>query len=138
MDALITGRSAAFVYRSLFALFGFTPYPTYVVFFAALLVNLWLAYLVLSRIGGSREIGVIATLVWAFHGKLDYLYYNAGSMYDAFCFLFYFLALLIYLRARLQGPDAERLGNRWVSRLLHLFAQLEGNGRDAAGDAVGL
>jgi len=91
------------VYRSLYALFGFNPYPTYVVFFAALLVNLLLAYLVLSRIGGSREIGAIATLIFAFHGKFDYLYYNAGSMYDAFCFLFYFLALLIYLQARLQG-----------------------------------
>ena len=54
-----------------------------------------LAYLVLSRLGGSREIGAIATLVFAFHGKFDYLYYNAGSMYDAFCCLFYFSALLI-------------------------------------------
>jgi hypothetical protein len=92
-----------FVYRSLFALFGFNPYPTYVVFFAAMLVNLLLAYLVLSRIGGSREVGAIAALLFSFHGKLDYLYYNAGSMYEAFCFLFYFLTLLIYLRARLQG-----------------------------------
>jgi hypothetical protein len=42
------------VYRSLFGIFGFTPYPIYVVFFAALLVNLLLAYLVLSKLGGSR------------------------------------------------------------------------------------
>jgi hypothetical protein len=97
------------VYRVVYGIFGFNPYPIYVVFFAALLVNLLLAYLVLSRIGGSREIGAIATLLWAFHGKLDYLYYNAGSLYDAFCFLFYFLTLLIYLRARLQG----RLLNVW-------------------------
>jgi hypothetical protein len=91
------------VYRSLYGIFGLNPYPIYVVFFAALLVNLLLAYLVLSRIGGSREIGAIAVLLFSYHGKFDYLYYNAGSMYDAFCFLFYFLALLIYLRARLQG-----------------------------------
>ncbi len=91
------------VYRSLYAIFGFNPYPVYVVFFAAMLVNLLLAYLVLSRISGSREVGSIATLVFAFHGKFDYLYYNAGSMYDAFCFLFYFSTLLIYLRARLQN-----------------------------------
>jgi hypothetical protein len=91
------------IYRSLFAIFGFNPYPIYVVFFAAMLLNLWLAYLVLSQIGGSRETGAIATLLYAFHGKLDYLYYNAGSMYDVFCFLFFFLALLIYLRARTQG-----------------------------------
>ncbi len=91
------------VYRSLYGIFGFNPYPIYVVFFAALLLNLLLAYLVLSKLGGSREVGVIATLLFAFHGKFDYLYYNAGSMYDAFCFLFYFLALLIYLRARGQN-----------------------------------
>ncbi len=97
------------VYRSLYAIFGFNPYPIYVVFFAAMLVNLLLAYLALSRIGGSREIGAIATLVYAYHGKFWYLYYSAGSMYDVFCFLFYFLALLIYLRARLQN----RLMRAW-------------------------
>jgi hypothetical protein len=91
------------IYRTSFAIFGFNPYPIYVVFFAAMLLNLWLAYMVFTRLGGSREIGAIATLVYCFHGKLDYLYYNAGSMYDVFCFLFYFLALLIYLRARLRG-----------------------------------
>lgn len=97
------------VYRSLYGIFGFNPYPIYVVFFAALLVNIWLAYLVLRRIGGSREVGVLGALLWSFHGKLDYLYYNAGSLYDAFCFLFYFAALLIYLRARLQN----RLLSAW-------------------------
>jgi hypothetical protein len=91
------------IYRTSFAIFGFNPYPVYVVFFAAMLLNLWLAYMVFKRIGGSAEIGAIATLIYCFHGKFDYLYYNAGSMYDVFCFLFYFLALLIYLRARVQG-----------------------------------
>ena len=91
------------VYRSVFGLFGFNPYPLYVVYFAAMLLNLWLAYLVFKKLGGSGEIGAIATLLWAFHGKFDYLYYNAGSMYDVFCVLFFSLALLIYLRARLQG-----------------------------------
>ena len=91
------------VYRTFFAIFGFNPYPMYVLYFAAMLLNLWLAYLVFKRIGGSREIGGIATLLYAFHGKFGYLYYNAGSMYDVFCFLFFFLALLIYLQARLQG-----------------------------------
>jgi hypothetical protein len=91
------------VYRTLFGIFGFNPVPLYIVFYAAMLLNLWLAYLVFKRIGGSREVGAIATLLYAFHGKFDYLYYNAGSMYDVFCFLFFFLALLIYLSSRLQG-----------------------------------
>jgi hypothetical protein len=91
------------IYRIMFGLFGFNPTPLYIVYFAAMLLNLWVAYLVFKRIGRSREIGVIATLLWAFHGKFDYLYYNAGSMYDVFCFLFFFSALLIYLKAREQG-----------------------------------
>ena len=91
------------IYRSLFAMFGFNPYPEYGVFFGAMLCNLWLAYRLFSRLGGTREFGAIATLLYAFHGKFDYLYYNGGSMYDVFCFLFYSSALLIYLRARSQG-----------------------------------
>ena len=91
------------IYRTVFGIFGFNPVPLYVLFFAAMLLNLWVAYLVFKRIGSSRELGALATLVYAFHGKFDYLYYNAGSLYDVFCFLFYFLALLIYLRARLQA-----------------------------------
>jgi hypothetical protein len=91
------------IYRTLFAIFGFNPFPLYVLYFAAQLLNLWLAYMVFTKIGGTKEIGAIATLLYCFHGKLDYLYYNAGSMYDVFCFEFYFLALLIYLKARVQN-----------------------------------
>jgi len=91
------------VYRGMFALFGFNPYPLYVVFFAAMLVNLWLAYLAMSRIAGSAEVGALGALLFAFHGKLDYLYYNGGSLYEAFCFLFYFLALFLYVRIRRRG-----------------------------------
>ena len=100
------------IYRTLFAIFGFNPYPVYVVYFAAMLLNLWLAYLVFTRIGGSREIGAIATLLWAFHGKFDYLYYNAGSHVRRFLLpVLSPRALLIYLRARLRGPVPGRLGN---------------------------
>ncbi len=60
--------------------------------------------------------------------KTRLLYYNAGSMYDAFCFLFYFLALLIYLRARLQG----RLLRVWETlgflACFDLCSQFQGDG----------
>ena len=91
------------IYRTFFAIFGFNPRPVYILYYAAMLVNLWLAYLVFTKISESREVAAIATLLYCFHGKFDYLYYNAGSMYDVFCFLFSFLTLLIYLRARLEG-----------------------------------
>lgn len=90
------------IYLPLFAIFGFNPYPLYVVFFAAMLFNLWLAYLLFKKLSGSTETGAIATLLFAFHGELDYMYYNAGSLYDVFCFLFFSVALLIYLRARME------------------------------------
>jgi hypothetical protein len=99
----------AVIYRPLFSIFGFNPYPEYVIYYAAMLANLWLAYRLFARLATSpetsapREIGAIAVLVWAFHGKFDYLYYNGGSLYDVFCFLFFSSALLIYLRARSQG-----------------------------------
>jgi hypothetical protein len=91
------------IYRTLFAIFGFNPYPEYVIYFGAMIANLWLAYRLFTRLAGSREAGAVGTLLWAFHGKFDYLYYNAGSLYDVFCFLFFSSALLIYLRARAAG-----------------------------------
>lgn len=90
------------IYRPLFAIFGFNPRPLYIVFYAAMLLNLGLAYAWFRRLAGSREIGAVAVLLWAVHGKFDYLYYNAGSMYDVFCFLFFSAALVIYLRARAE------------------------------------
>lgn len=90
------------IYRILFGIFGFNPYPQYILYFAAMLANLWFAYRLFSRLAGSREVGAIGTLLWAFHGKFDYLYYNSGSLYDVFCFLFFSSALLIYLRARAE------------------------------------
>src|SRR5579864_965453 len=91
------------IYRTFFALFGFNPLPLYVLYYASLLLNLYVAYLVLKRISGSAETGALATLLWSVHGNLSYLYNNAGSLYDVYCFLFYFLALLLYLRVRQRG-----------------------------------
>ena len=91
------------IYRTLFAIVGFNPYPEYIIYYSAMLLNLWLAYRLFARLGASRELGAVAVLLWAFHGKFDYLYYNGGSMYDVFCFLFFSSAFLIYLRARAQG-----------------------------------
>jgi hypothetical protein len=88
------------VYRAVYALFGFNPRPLYLFYYASLLLNLYVAYLVLKRLSGSAEIGALATLAWSVHGNLEYLYFNAGSLYDVYCFLFFFVALLVYLRVR--------------------------------------
>ena len=91
------------IYRTLFALFGFDPRPLYILYYASFLINLYLAYVVLKRISGSAETGALATLIWSVHANFSYLYYNAGSLYDVYCFLFYFLALFVYIRVRERG-----------------------------------
>jgi len=96
------------IYRTCFALFGFNPRPLYLLYYASLLLNLYVAYLVLKRLGGSAETGALATLIFSVHGNLDYLYYNAGSLYDVYCFLFFCLALRIYLRVRERGEYLAR------------------------------
>ena len=91
------------IYRTIFALFGFNPRPLYIFYYVSLLLNLWIAYLVFKRISQSAEIGALATLLWSAHGCIDYLAYSAGSMYDVYCFSFFFLALLIYSSVRMRG-----------------------------------
>ncbi len=91
------------VYRAFFALLGFNPLPLYIFYYATFLLNLLLAYLVLKRLGRSPEIGALATLIASVHGHFDYLYNNAGSLYDVYCFTFFFLALLVYVRVREKG-----------------------------------
>jgi hypothetical protein len=88
------------IYRTLFAIFGFNPRPLYLLYYATFLTNLYVAYLVLKKISRSAETGALATLILSVHAHFDYLYYNAGSLYDVYCFLFFFLALLIYIRVR--------------------------------------
>jgi hypothetical protein len=91
------------IYRTFFAIFGFHPLPLYVFYFATFLLNFYLAYLVLKRIAGSAATAALATLVLSVHGRLNYLYYNTGSLYDVYCFLFFQLTLLVYLRVRERG-----------------------------------
>ena len=88
------------IYRTLFAIFGFNPRPLYLLYFATCLLNLYVAYVVLEKISKSAETGALATLILSVHANFAYLYYNAGSLYDVYCFLFLFLALLIYIRVR--------------------------------------
>jgi hypothetical protein len=91
------------IYRTCFALFGFNPLPLYIWYYTTLVLNLYLAYVLLKRISGSAEIGALATLIWSVHANLSYLYNSVGSLYDVYCFLFFSLALLVYIRARQTG-----------------------------------
>jgi hypothetical protein len=106
------------VYRTMFGIFGFHPRPFAILYYAALLFNLWLAYAVFQRLAHSDEVARLATLVFAVHGCLSYLYNNIGVLYDVFCFTFFFSMLLVYLRIRDRG---EYPGWREFAILLVLF-----------------
>src|ERR1035437_17549 len=57
----------ALFYKPIFALAGFDPFPFRLVVHGIFLVNLFLTYCVTRRLAGSREIGVLATFLGAYH-----------------------------------------------------------------------
>ena len=93
----------ALFYSPLFALFGLNPLPYRIVCLSLLLGNLALLYVFCFRLSRSREVGVVACLIGAYHAHLGDLYYNSGTIYDLLCFTFYYLALIYYFRIRDRG-----------------------------------
>lgn len=92
-------------YKVLFGWFDFNPLPFRIVLHVVMAANLILAYRVTSILCRSREAGVLAALLLAFHPYLSSLYYNTGLCYDIFCYFFYFAALSWYLRRRARGEQ---------------------------------
>jgi hypothetical protein len=90
-------------YRSMFAVFGFDPFPFRVACFAIVLINLVLVYATARRLAGSREAGLLTALIGCYHGRFEDLYYNTGTVYDLLCFTFYVAAFLVYVRGRESG-----------------------------------
>src|SRR5207247_1667757 len=92
-------------YRLLYALFGFHPLPFRLACFALLLFNLYLTYCLVKRFTGSREVGLLATLIGAYHARFVDLYYGTGTIYDLLCFSFFYGAFLFYVKIRQSGHD---------------------------------
>jgi hypothetical protein len=90
----------ALVYRAIFTMFGLTPLPFRILCFVLLGLNLALLYAVCARLSGSREVGVLACLMGAYHAHLADLYYSTGTLYDLLCFLFYWSAVLVWTGRR--------------------------------------
>jgi hypothetical protein len=87
-------------YRAIFAVFGLNPLPYRIACFAILAGNLALLYFLCLKLSCSREVAALACLLGAYHAHLADLYYSTGTVYDLLCFLFYFSALLLYIRVR--------------------------------------
>lgn len=93
----------ALAYKVSFALFDFNLLPLRIFSLGVLAANVFLVYAVARRLTRSREIGVLAALIHAYHFGFSALYCNTGTIYDILCFFFYFSAFLYYLRARREN-----------------------------------
>jgi Dolichyl-phosphate-mannose-protein mannosyltransferase len=93
------------VYRIFFELFGFNLFPLRVLLLLALGVNVFLVYKVCELITGFQETGFFAALLGAYHMKFAQLYYNSGTTFDILAFLFYFSAVVYYVRIRSRDRE---------------------------------
>jgi hypothetical protein len=96
-------------YRLIFYFGGFNPVPFHVANVLILAANLGLTYAVSRRLSGSREVGALTALLFAYHPRFAYIYFDTGYVYDVLCYFFYFSAFLFYIRVRQQ----ERVLSAW-------------------------
>jgi hypothetical protein len=87
-------------YRVLFAAAGLNPLPYRIACYLLLSANLGLLYMLCRKLSASREVAALACLLGAYHAYLADLYYSSDTAYDLLCFLFFYLALLIYTEVR--------------------------------------
>lgn len=66
-------------------------------------LNIFLLFAFARRLTGTREAGILAALLSSVHINISGYYFNTGQIYDIFCYSFYFLAIIYYLRIRQQG-----------------------------------
>ncbi|GAC1432738.1 MAG: hypothetical protein NVSMB6_30580 [Burkholderiaceae bacterium] len=92
----------AAVYRSLFELFGLSALPFRLFIYGLLLVNIFLVYRLARRLSASIEIGMVAALLFTYHGRLSGIYLNNGTLYDVLCATLTLLTLLYYFHVRQQ------------------------------------
>jgi len=97
----------ATLYRLVYHATGLNPLLLHATCFSLALLNICLLFFVTAKISGSREIGLLAALIGAFHDNFLPLYYNSGMCYDLLSFALFYLALWLYAsmreRRRLPG-----------------------------------
>jgi len=76
---------------------------------AVLAGNVFLIYKLCRILTGSEEAALFASLLGSYHSKFGQIYYATGTLYDIFCFLFYFSGLVLYVSIRRQGKDISAL-----------------------------
>lgn len=82
-------------YRLLFEWFGYQPWPFHAASFLLQGANLTLLWLLARRLAGNWEGAMMASLFAAYHVYFSDIYASTGTIYDQFCFLFFYSALLV-------------------------------------------
>jgi hypothetical protein len=107
------------VYRLVFETAGLSAPAYRVLCYALLAVNVWLLYRFAAALTGSKETGVLAALIGAYHPQMADLYLNTGTLYDLLATTFLLAALISYV---------ERRSAAWVI----VFAVLAFNSKEMA------
>jgi hypothetical protein len=100
-------------YFTLYRLAGFNPVPFRAVCLGLMLANLLLAFALLRRLSGSLEVALLAAVLMTNHPAVFDILYNSGTIYEILCFLFYFLAVWLYLVWRQAGQRAGAASLSW-------------------------
>jgi hypothetical protein len=98
-----TRPTGALIYRAVYAVFGFHAQPLHWVVWCGLALNLYLAWRLFRALGATEAASRFACLPLAMHQTVRDLSFNAGTLYDTFCFTLYVAVLLVYIAARRRG-----------------------------------
>ena len=112
-------------YRICYWLFGWHPLGFRLTMDTFMAANVALVYSLARGLAGSAEAGLLAALLFAFHGRLWMIYMSTGTVYDVLCAFFSLLALRYYIDTRTGhvAMDRRRLAMLAVLFILALNAK---------------
>ena len=121
-------------YRMGYLLFGWRPLAFRLVTDTFMAANVVLVYLIAQNLATSAEAGLLAAILFAFHGRLSQLYMSNGTVYDVLCTFFSLIALKYYIDTRTRyGAIGWR---KWAMLIVILIAAL--NAKEIAAVLPGL
>ena len=94
---------ATVFWRPLYAIFGYHPMPYRIAIHLMLAANIVIVYVMARRLELARDAALLTVLFFCYNGAMNDLYYDSCTVTDVMCFLFYTLAIALYLHARQAG-----------------------------------
>ena len=108
-------------YLPIYHFFRLNPLPYHLAIDVILAIDTYLLYRCARLLGVAAPAATVAAILSISHISMMALFLSPSTVYDALCFLFYFGALVYYLRLRTAGitPDWRQTG---VCLLLYVGA----------------